>query len=684
MSFRRVGGLAAIAVATMLWMSCGDVYRPVVLPVNPEPPNPQSFHAVFGISTNAQFNPGTVLQIDVSGDSDIGVANMGENPTHLATLPNNSRVFVTSAGSLNAGDNDIVTSFTPAADSTTATGLGAPTIFSFPNVGPGQLSGIVATSEAGNLVTVTLSTPLIQAQVNGQLTISGVTASGTNTGGYNGNFIISAVNGTTIQYVDSFTGLGPGSGGDAVVPLPLFCRYLPDFVTTTQATTVFVANYGEENGPNCNYSSTDSVASLAVSTNSISNIAYLTPGAHPVALAETPDALNLYVVNQGNNTVMDISPVDLSTLATISVPGTPIWAAARSDNQRLYVLTQGSGTLVPIDVASNTILQSQTNLSVGAGANFLLYDKTLNRIYVTNPATGTVYVYAATGGLDPSGTPNDTPALLSTIAMTGGSNPPCSEACSPVSVTALPDGTRFYVASYSSEPNCSDPNVGTTSPCIVPILTVFDALSMTPKTPSSTLLAPAPSLSLLTAPQYSPTQYAVPPVPSCAPAATYSPGSTRFRMFTTSSSDSSHVYVSICDAGSIADVNTTTSSISVGTGNNTPDTLITNIVAPFGSCSGSNCSSIATITSFSISSGVVTFQAVNNFVPGSRIAISGFTSSAGTTYLNGVTLTVLATGLTGTSFEAVISAPDTSSTTDTGTAVPISPPQSPIFLLTGT
>ena len=683
MSFRRVGGLAAMAVATVLWMSCGDVYRPVVLPVNPTPPNPANFHAVFAISSNVQFNPGTALQIDVSGDSNIGAANMGENPTHIATLPTNSRVFVTSAGSLNAGDNDTVTAFTPAADSTIATGLGTPTIFSFPNLGPGQLSGITAISEAGNLVTVTLSTPLVQAQVNGQVTISNVLTSGTNNGGYNGNFTITAVNGTTLQYVDSITGLGPGTGGEAVIPVPLFCRYLPDFVTTTQTSTVFVANYGEENGPKCNYSSTDSVASLSVATNSISNIAYLTPGAHPVALAETPDGLNLYVVNQGNNTVMDISPVDLSTFTTISVPGTPIWAVARSDNQRLYVLTQGAGTLVPIDVATNTILQSRTNLSVGAGANFVLYDKTLNRIYVTNPTTGTVYVYAATGGLDPTGVPNDTPSLLSTIVMTAGSNPPCAETCSPVSVTALPDGTRFYVASYSSEPNCTDPTVGTTTPCIVPMLTVFDALSMTPKTPSATLLAPAPSLSLLAAPQYAPTQYAVPPAPSCAPAATYSPGSTRFRMFTTSAADSTHVYVSICDAGSIADIDTTTSSISSG-GNNTPDTLITNIVAPFGSCSGANCASVATITSFSISLGVATFQAVNNFVPGSRVAITGLTSSAGATYLNGLTVTVSATGLTGTTFEAVVAAPDTSSTTDTGTAVPISPPQSPIFLLTGT
>jgi hypothetical protein len=353
----------------------------------------------------------------------------------------------------------------------------------------------------------------------------------------------------------------------------------------------------------------------------------------------------------------------------------------RTDNQRVYVLTQGAGTLVPIDTATNTVLPSLTNLSVGAGANFLLYDPHLNRLYVTNPTTSTVYVFSTTGGVDLSGTANDTPLLLSTISMTAGSNPPCPAGCSPVSVAALADGSRFYVASYATQAACSDPNVGTSAPCVIPMVTVFDALSMTPKTATSSLLAPAPSLSLLTTPQFAATQYALPPVTSCAPAATYAPGTTRFRMFATASSDSSHVYVSICDAGSIADINTATSTISAG-GNNSPDTLVTDIVAPSGSCTGANCSPTATITSLSITSNVVTFQAINTFTAGSRVAISGLTSAAGTP-LNGLTLTVLATGLSGTQFECNASQPDVGSTTDTGTAVPLSPPQAPIYLLAG-
>ncbi len=604
MSVRRVSALALLAVATIIEISCGDVYRPVVLPINPTPPNPSGFHAVFAISNNVPFNSGAAFQIDVSGDTNIGQANMGWNPTHAAILPANNRVFVASAGSLYTGGADVVTAFTPAANSPLGTGLGTPTTFTFPNVGP------------------------------------------------------------------------TGSGG---VPAWV-CSYLPDFVTTTQSNSVYVANYGVDNDPGClpNLSSTDSVAVLIPSSGAMTNVAYLPAGSHPVALAETPNAQHLYAVNQGNGTVVDLSPTDLSIQATISVGATPVWAVARNDNQRVYVLTQGDGTLVAIDTATDTV---KSTISVGAGANFVLFEPHLNRLYVTNPSptNGGVYVFSATGG------PNDTPVLLSYINMTLGANPPCAVACSPVSVAALPDGSRFYVASYIAQSNCSDANVGTTSPCIIPMLTVFDALSMTPKQPTSNLLAPSYSLPLLTAPHFSATQYAVSPVASCAPAPTYTPSTIRFRMFAAAAADSSHVYVSICDAGAIADVRTTTSTISAG-GSNAPDSLITDIPTPLGTCSGSSCSTVATITGYSITSNVVTFTATNSFAPGTRVAISGLTSSEGA-QMNGFTLTVVATGATlpSSTFVAMlpISLPDIGNTADSGSAVPISPPQSPIFLLAG-
>src|SRR5689334_10120575 len=181
MSFRRVGGLAAVALAMMLWMSCGDIYRPVVIPIAITPPNSANFHAVFAISANAQANPGAALQIDVSGDTNIGEANMGINPTHAAIVPNNARVYVASAGTacvenpslcnsagVFTGGADIVTAFSPALGTSTATGLGLPTTFTFPNIGPIGSSG----------------TP------------------------------------------------------------SWFCSYLPDFLTTTESSQMYVANYG--------------------------------------------------------------------------------------------------------------------------------------------------------------------------------------------------------------------------------------------------------------------------------------------------------------------------------------------------------------------------------------------------------------------------------------------------------
>jgi DNA-binding beta-propeller fold protein YncE len=685
MSFRRVGGLAAMALGSLLWMSCGQVYRPVVIPVSQVPPNPANFHAVYGISANVADNPGTVLQIDVAGDSDIGQANMGINPTHAATIPNFSRVFVAAAGTacvenpsvctsgVYVGAADTITAFTPAADSTVATGIGTPTIYSLPNVGPGQSSAITAISESGNVVTVTLSTAINQAQVGQPIVISGVIITGNvpNPSGYDGNFNVTSISGTTIQYNDPVTGLASATGGTATVPLPTFCSYQPDYVATTQGTAVFVANYGVEGLPNCAYSSTDSVAMLNPQTNEIANIAYLNPGnatppPHPVAMVETPNAQNLYVINQGNNTVVNLSPLDLSTYATIAVGNTPVWAVARSDNQRVYVLTQGGGTLIPINVATNTILQSATNLNVGAGANYMVYDPTLNRIYVTNPTTGNVFVYSATGGTDLSGNLNDTPSLLATIAMAGGTTPACPTACSPVSVAALADGSRFYVASYENQSSCSDPNLAG-SPCIVPILTVFDAATLTAKPVISTLLPSSPSLSLLVSPPYALTQYAVSPASACVTPATYAPGTTRFRMFTTASSDSSHVYVSVCDAGLVADVATQSTGVS-GLSNNAPDQLVTDIAAPFGACTTGSCGSTAAITGFSITSNVVTFQAANNFVAGERVQISSL--SVGT-YLNGQTLTVLPTGLSGTQFECNFTYANVGPTTDTGAAVSI-------------
>ena len=561
MSLRRVSRLITVTVLLVLWGACGQYYRPVVIPISTTPPTPANFHAVFAVNANAPLNPGSGMQIDVSGDTRVGVASVGTSPTHAAISPNDSRIFVTSAGSLASGGADTVSAFTPSF----GLGIGPVTTFSLPT----------------------------------------------------------------------------GS--------------LPVFVGTAQPNAAYVANFG-----------TNSVAALNTATNVVSTIVPVGNG--PVALAETPNVGSasgnrLYVANQTDGTVTSINAPDMSQNSVITVGSQPVWVAARNDGQRVYVLTQGGGQLSAIDTATDVVIST---LSVGAGANFIGYDPHLNRLYVTNPVSGTVSVFSATGGV------NDTPTLLASISMNAGTTPPCPAGCSPDSVAALPDGSRFYVASYQLVSPCPDPNAPL-SPCMIPRLTVFDANSLAVRVPSIFLLAPNlyPPQSTFSQP------YALAPLSSCNQITPYTPGVTRFRVFTTASSDSSRVYVSMCDAGAVAVVNATNNSINGGP---PADTLITDLPAPTGVCTQPSCVNVASVTAFAITSNVVTFQATNAFTPGQRVAISGLTTG---NFMNGQTMTVLASGLSGSQFECYFTHADVAPTTDSGSAVPGQPSQAPILLLTG-
>jgi DNA-binding beta-propeller fold protein YncE len=300
-------------------------------------------------------------------------------------------------------------------------------------------------------------------------------------------------------------------------------------------------------------------------------------------MAETPNGQNLYVVTQGNGTsatnVLNLSPVDLSTIATIPIGVNPAWITTNLNGQRVYVVTQGDGKLYSIATASNTVVST---VSVGAGANYVLYDKNLNRLYVTNPTAGVVYAFDAT--TDPPSLMGGGPISISPATPCAGAGSGCGPV-TPVSVAALPDGSRFYVASYQIQSPCSDPNV-TSGSCLIPVLTIFDAKTLTVKNASSSVFAPA--LALLTFPPFggptpanpnNPIQYAVPELSSCVPPAVFSPSATRFRMFATASTDGSHVYVGICDAGGIADIVTNTNTLSQGT--NAADRLVIDLLAPF-------------------------------------------------------------------------------------------------------
>lgn len=89
--------------------------------------------------------------------------------------------------------------------------------------------------------------------------------------------------------------------------------------------------------------------------------------------------------------------------------------------------------------------------------------------------------------------------------------------------------------------------------------------------------------------------------------------------------------------------------------------------APPSFIASSNQGGAAKITAFSIAANVVTFEAENVFTAGELVGISGLSVA---TFLNGKSLTVSSSGLSGTQFEAGFTHANVSTTADNGVATP--------------
>lgn len=84
----------AILAVMLIELSCGDTYRPIVLPINPNPPDPESLHFALVVTDNGADNPGISSRIDVSGDSNMGNATVGIGPVHAALIPSMTVAYV--------------------------------------------------------------------------------------------------------------------------------------------------------------------------------------------------------------------------------------------------------------------------------------------------------------------------------------------------------------------------------------------------------------------------------------------------------------------------------------------------------------------------------------------------------------------------------------------------------------
>ncbi|MFZ3210907.1 MAG: hypothetical protein WA188_05280 [Terriglobales bacterium] len=156
-------------------------------------------------------------------------------------------------------------------------------------------------------------------------------------------------------------------------------------------------------------------------------VSHIPVGNNPVALVATPDGTQLYCLNMADGTVTVIFPATDQVVATLPVGASPVWGAVSSDGTSVFIVNQGSSSVSVIDTNTDTVIHT---LPVGTGPNYITYQASLNRAYVTSPAGNSLSIIDNNKG------------TVQTIPMAG---PPCNGQ-HPISVTALADGTRVYVA----------------------------------------------------------------------------------------------------------------------------------------------------------------------------------------------------------------------------------------------
>ncbi len=421
MTVLRSARLGIVFLLALICISCGDTFRPVAIPVTPNPPDPASLHYALivteNVGTSGVADPGASTRIDVSGDTNVQIARVGRGPVHAALLPDGSKTYV--ANTL----EDTVSEYSP--------------------------------SEASTVSTISLP------------------------------------------------------AGSA-----------PSFVYTTQLAAVYTANSG--NG---------TVSAISTAFNVIATT--IPVGTTPIALTETPDGKKLYAINFASNNVTSINTVNNTVNATIATGAGPVWAAARSDSRRVYVLNRDGGTLSVIDPFADTA----ASLPVGIGADFMFYSQALDRLYITNSATSQLGIYDVSP---------DTPTLLQTINLPPGTSTSCTTHCPTLTVTALPDGSRTYVAAFSVNSSCV--NTAHVSPCVSTSVTTI-------RNSDNTVLK----------------TFSVDTDVSGEVSAVAMCNTARFRRLIVAAADSSRVYVSNCDAGNTAVIRTS------------DDTHVLDLVAPFSS-----------------------------------------------------------------------------------------------------
>jgi YVTN family beta-propeller protein len=402
MNFRCWTRVLGILVLGLIGISCGDQYRPVAIPIVGAPPDPAAFHFVLVLSDNGTHDPGASSRLDVSGDTNLGVAQLGLGPAHAALTPNGSRVYVTNSL------EDTVSSYTPsAATSVTTTSL------------PGGSNPIFAhTTENGTVYVANFGSNTVAAiSTSNNVLLSPLIPVGSHpvalaeTPDQKKLYAVNQGDGTvsSISVVDRAVVQTIATGATPVWA-----------VARSDSARIYVLNSG-------------SGTISAVDTSSDVVIGSVTVGVGANYMVYDSKLNRLYVTNPAVNTLtaVSIAADPPAVLFTVPVAASPTTVAALPDGSRAYVasvsLSGGSATsqLTVVNASDGSVRTVIPLSSVPAACGtgrfelFTAASADSSRVYVGNCDAGKTHIIRTSDDTKVL----DMPAPLSAVTPPNGGNP---------------------------------------------------------------------------------------------------------------------------------------------------------------------------------------------------------------------------------------------------------------------
>ena len=376
MKFWRAARVLGVLILGLIGASCGDQYRPVAIPIIPPPPNPQSVHFVLVFSVNGAINPGASSRMDVSGDTNVGVAQLGLGPNHATLISNATKVYAVNT------QEDTVSSYSPT-PGTTATSV------STTSLPTGSNPVFVTTTEGGTVYVANYS-------------LGTVAAISTSTNIVLSPLITVGANPVALAETPDQKKLYAVNQGDGTVtPISLADRTVIPAVATGAAPVWAVARsdsgriYVLNNGSGT-VSTIDTTSDTLLSTVPV--------GAGANYMAYDSKLNRLYVTNPTANTVtaLSVATDPPTVLFATPVPATPVYVAVLPDGTRVYAV---SFTKTPpctsIALDTQPCVTSEVtviNTTDGSVRKTIPLESTINITAASQGNSGTTYSYTLLSG----------------------------------------------------------------------------------------------------------------------------------------------------------------------------------------------------------------------------------------------------------------------------------------------